>query len=344
MKTRITQLLGIRYPIIQAGMSYVSFVPLAAAVSDAGGLGIMTATEQTPEELRKNIRKIRELTPKPFGVNLVPYVPRYRELVQVILDEKVPVFSHGLGNPFKLLNIQKPKDMVFMPTAGNVKHALKMEKEGADALIIHGFEGGGHVGHVASTVLLPEAAGCIKVPLLASGGFCDGRGLVAALAMGADGIAMGSRFALTQESPIHPRVKTAILKAKDEDAIVSTKYDGLRLRSIPSKAMAHYRGWWSRPWEIIPSVLAMRDDFKISFSELMRVLNELKKYNTPLLQFVVGIERVRSTLEDGNVRDGIIPAGQVMGRFTDIPTCQDLIDKIMQEAEQILYLLCHIEK
>lgn len=340
MKTRITELLGIHYPIIQAGMSYVSFAQLAAAVSNAGGLGIMTASDQTPDELRLNIRKMRELTPNPFGVNMVPYVPRYKELVQIILDEKVPVFSHGLGNPFKLLNLQKPPGMIFMPTAGNVKQALKMEKEGADAIIIHGFEGGGHVGYVASTVLLPEAASCLKVPILASGGFCDGRGLVAALALGADGIAMGSRFAITKESPIHDNAKKAALKAKPEDTLVSTNYDGLRLRIIPSRKMINYRGWWTRPWEVVPSVFAMKSVFKTSFSDLIRILKELKKYNTPLIQFTVGIEKIRSTLADGKVQDGIIPAGQVMGRFKDIPTCQELIERIMAEAEDTLCQIC----
>ncbi|MGD0855360.1 MAG: nitronate monooxygenase [Dehalococcoidia bacterium] len=340
MKTRITELLGIRYPIIQAGMSYVSYVPLAAAVSNAGGLGIMTASEQTPEELLANIGKLRELTKNPFGVNLVPYVPRYKEMVQIILNEKVPVFSHGLGNPFKLLNLQKPAGMIFMPTAGNVRQAQKMEREGADAIIMHGFEGGGHVGYVASTILLPEAAHCLSVPIAASGGFCDGRGLIAAMAMGADGIAMGSRFAITRESPIHENVKAAALKMKAEDTVVSTNYDGLRLRSAPSKKMAHYPGWWARPWEVVPSMFAMKGAFKTSFSDLIRILRELKKYNTPLIQFMVGIERVRSTLGDGKVEDGIIPAGQVMGRFKDVPTCQELIDRIMAEAEDTLSKMC----
>ncbi len=344
MKTRITELLGIRYPIIQAGMSYVSYIQLAAAVSNAGGLGIMTASEQTPEELKTNIRKLKELTKNPFGVNLVPYVPRYRELVQIILDEQVPVFSHGLGNPFKLLNIQKPPGMIFMPTAGNVKQAQRMEKEGADAIIIHGFEGGGHVGYVATTILLPQAAACLKVPIVASGGFCDGRGLIAALAMGAEGIAMGSRFAITQECPIHANVKAAALKARAEDTVVSTNYDGLRLRSIPGKKIAHYPGWWVRPWDVIPSMLAMKGSFKTSFSDLIRILKELKKYNTPLIQFMVGIEKVRSALADGKVQDGVIPAGQVMGRFTDIPSCQELIDRIMKEADDTLDLMYKIER
>ena len=342
MKTRITDLLGIKHPIVQAGMTYVSYVELAAAVCNAGGLGILTASEQTPDELRRSIIKLRELTGKPFGVNLVPYVPRYKELVKVILEQKVPVFSHGLGNPFKLLDIKKPADMIFMPTVGNTKQAAAMERGGADAIIIHGFEGGGHVGYVASTVLLPEAAGTVKVPLVASGGFCDGRGLVAALALGADGIAMGSRFAITQESPVHTDVKAAALKVRPEDAVVSTNYDGLRLRSVPGKDMRNYRGWISKPWEVLPSLFDMKGTFNTSYSELFRILGELRKYNTPLLQFAVGIHKVRAALREGHLESTMIPAGQVMGRFRDIPTCKELIDRIMLEAENILAGLCDI--
>ena len=344
MKTRITRLLDIEHPIIQAGMSYVSHIELAAAVSNAGGLGILTASELTPQDLRSTIGNLRELTANRYGVNLVPYVPRYREMVQVIIDEKVPVFSHGLGNPFKLLNVHKPQGMIFMPTVGNVKQAVRMEKEGADAIIVHGFEGGGHVGYIASTVLLPQAADSLKVPILASGGFCDGRGLVAALAMGAHGIAMGSRFAITKESPIHINVKTAALKSRPEDAVISTHYDGLRLRSIPGTNMAHYCGWWSRPWEVLPSISAMKDTFKTSSSDLVRIFRELRRYNTPLLQFAVGIENFRATLQDGRVKDGIIPAGQVMGLFTDIPSCKELIDRMMLEADLVLASLCNIER
>jgi len=339
MKTRITELLGIQHPIIQAGMTFVSYVPLVAAVSNAGGLGILSASEQTPEELRINIRKLKSLTSNPFGVNLVPYMPRYKDLVQVILDEEVPVFSHGLGNPFKLLDIKKSANMIFMPTVGTVRQAIMMEKEGADALIVHGFEGGGHVGYIASTVLVPKVAENVKLPIAASGGFCDGKGLVAALALGAEGIAMGSRFAFTQESPIHPDAKAAALKAREKDAVVSNRYDGLRLRSIPGNKMIHYRGWWSRPWEVIPSLLSMKNVSETSFGDLIRILKELKKYNTPLIQFMCGIEKVGSTLEGGEVANGIIPSGQVVGRIYDVPTCQELIQRITNEAEEVMELL-----
>jgi NAD(P)H-dependent flavin oxidoreductase YrpB (nitropropane dioxygenase family) len=336
MKTRITELLGIQHPIIQAGMNFVSYLPLAAAVSNAGGLGILTASDQTPEELRENIRRLRQLTGNPFGVNLVPYLPGYKEFCRVIIEEKVPVFSHGLGNPFRLLGIKKPADMVFMPTVGNVRQAIVMEKEGADAVIVHGFEGGGHVGYIATTILVPQVAEKIRIPIVAAGGFCDGRGLVAALALGADGIAMGSRFCATQECPVHHDVKEALLKAKAEDAIVSLHYDGFRLRSIPGRKAKHYLGWWSRPWEVVPSILGMKRGFKVSYGELIKAAMELKRYGAPLTQSVCGINMVRETLAEGKVVTGVVPSGQVAGRLSDIPTCHELIQRIVTEAKQII--------
>jgi len=335
MKTRITELLGIEYPIIQAGMTFVSYLPLVVAVSEAGGLGILTCSDQTPEEVRANIRKVRELTSKPFGVNLVPYTPGYKDFCKVILEENVPVFSHGLGNPFKLLGVKKPAGMIFMPTVGSTRQAIMMEREGADAIMVHGFEGGGHVGYIATTVLLPKVAEIVKIPIVAAGGFCDGKGLVAALALGADGIAMGSRFCATVECPVDENVKKALTEAQEEDAIVSFRYDGLRLRSIPGKGLKNYRGWWSRPWEIVPSIFSMKSAFKSSYKELWEGSRELMRYKIPLMQFVCGCSKIRVTLSDGAVNNGIIPSGQVTGRLRDIPTCHDLIQRIMSEAEQV---------
>lgn len=336
METRITKLLGIHHPIIQAGMNFVSYLPLAAAVSNAGGLGILTASDQTPEELRENIRKLKQLTKNPFGVNLVPYLPGYKKFCQVIIEEKVPVFSHGLGNPFKLLGIKKPADMVFMPTVGSLRQAVMMEREGADAVIVHGFEGGGHVGYIATTILVPQVAERLRIPIVAAGGFCDGKGLVAALALGAEGIAMGTRFCATQECPVHTSVKEVLLQANAEDAIVSLRYDGFRLRCIPGGQARHYLGWWSRPWEIVPSIRGMKKGFKVSYERLLKAAVELKRYGAPLVQSVCGINMIRETLAEGKVVKGVVPSGQVAGRLSDIPTCEELIRKIVIEAEQII--------
>ena len=317
-------------------MTFVSYVPLVVAVCNAGGLGILTVSDQVPEELRENIRKVRKLTSNPFGVNLVPYTPGYRDFCQVVLEEKVPVFSHGLGNPFKLLGMTKPPEMVFMPTAGSVGQAIRMEAEGADAVIVHGFEGGGHVGHIATSVLVPKAAESLKIPVVAAGGFCDGRGLAAALALGAEAIAMGSRFFATQECPAHSDAKEALLKAREGDTVVSLRYDGLRLRSIPGEKRKHYLGWWSRPWEVLPNVLSMKSAFKASFMELAQGCMELRRYGVSLIQFVCGCGMIRKTLSDGEVELGLIPSGQVAGRLHDIPTCQELIQRIVVEAEEVI--------
>lgn len=335
MKTRIIELLGIEYPIIQCAMGWVSHVSLVVAVSEAGGLGIMTCGNQTPEEVRANIRKIRELTNKPFGVNLVPLIPDYRGYFEVVLEEKVPVFSHGLGNPFKLFGINKPEGMFFIPTVGSVKQARIMEKEGADALIVHGLEGGGHPGYVATTVLVPKVAETVKIPIVAAGGFCDGRGLVAALALGADGIAMGSRFSATQESAIHENAKKALTEVNEEEAIISCRYDGLHMRSVPGKGLKNYRGWWSRPWEVLPSIIRMKNYFKMSYKDLLKSARDLIRNKAPLIQYMVGFTKVDKTLFYGELKEGVLPCGQVAGRLRDIPTCRELIQRIMAEAEQV---------
>jgi len=214
-----------------------------------------------------------------------------------------------------------------------------MEKEGADIVIVHGFEGGGHVGHIATSVLVPEVAKSLKIPIVAAGGFCDGKGLAAALALGADGIAMGSRFCATQECPVHPDVKKALLKAREEDAAVSLRYDGLRLRSIPGEKVKHYLGWWSRPWEVAPSILSMKRAFKASLRDLAQGCMELRRYRISLIQFVCGCAKIRTTLLDGEVEHGVIPSGQVAGRLHDIPTCQELIQRIVTEAEETIKLM-----
>jgi len=336
MKTKITDLLGIKHPIIQAGMNFVSYVPLVVAVSNAGGLGILTASDQTPDELRENIRKVRNLTSNPFGVNVVPHLPRYKEFCRIIIEEKVPVFSHGLGDPFRGLNIKKPPGMIFMPTVGSFHQAIRMEKDGADAVIVHGMEGGGHVGYIASIVLIPKVSENLKIPIVAAGGFSDGRGLVAALALGSEGIAMGTRFIATEECPVHSGVKEAFLKAKEGDTIISFKYDGSRLRSIPGEKIKNYRGWWSRPWDLLPSVWDMKKESKTSFRELIMAARALRGYHVPVIQRVVGRVMVKKSLSDGDIKHGVLPCGQVVGRLYDIPTCEELIQRIVSEAEEII--------
>ncbi|MDO8722498.1 MAG: nitronate monooxygenase, partial [Syntrophales bacterium] len=209
----MTELLKIKYPIIQGAMSWVSFPPLVAAVSNAGGLGILGAAFMDPQELRENIRTIKELTDKPFGVNFMPENPHLGELLDVLVEEKVAVASYGKGNPKKIIERTKPHGIINMPTMGAVKHAVRAEQDGADILIVQGTEGGGHTGFISSMVLVAAVVDRVKIPIAAAGGIGDGRGLVAALALGAEGISMGSRFIATQECPVSLAAKEWIVRS-----------------------------------------------------------------------------------------------------------------------------------
>ncbi|MDD5094629.1 MAG: nitronate monooxygenase [Dehalococcoidia bacterium] len=332
MRTRLTELLGIRHPIILPGMAYVSLAPLAAAVCNAGGLGVLGIYD-SPDNLRQSIRKMRELTDKPFGVNVVPIVPAVGEFVKVIIEEKVPVVTSGLGDPAALMGGKRP-GMLMIPACGTVGQAIAAERNGADAVIVTGSEAGGHVGNISTLVLLSKVTARVKIPVIAAGGFCDGRGLIAALALGAEGIAMGTRFAVTQESPIPPQAQQVLVEAKEGMATVSTRYDGLPLRAIKGSSVTNYRGWWSRPWELLPHAQGLSKAYKVPRSETMKVVPVLRKLKIPVLQFVCGIDMVRKFASEGDVKGGVGPCGQVIGLVNDIPTCNELIERIIAQAER----------
>ena len=305
MKTRITDLLGIKQPIIQGAMSWVSFPPLVAAVSNAGGLGILGAAFMTPEELQQNIRKIKEETDKPFGVNFMPDNPRIKELLDVIIEEKVPVASYGKGNPQKIIERTRPHGIINMPTMGSLKHALRAEKDGADAVIVQGTEGGGHTGFVSTLVLIPIVASRVKIPIIAAGGIGNARGMVAALALGAEGIAMGSRFIVTQEAPVPPHVKHYLLDKTEEDTVVTDNLTGVRCRVI-----------------------------KNGFAKDM--LDMAQKNSDPWETMKFGVGRMRKAYVEGDLEMGSLVFSQVCGLIHDIPTCRGLIESIVAESEEIL--------
>jgi len=305
MKTRITELLGIKYPIIQGAMSWVSFPPLVAAVSNAGGLGILGAAFMAPQELRENIKMIKQLTDKPFGVNFMPENPQLEELLDVIVEEKVTVASYGKGNPRRIIERTKPYGIVNMPTMGAVKHAVRAEQDGADVLIVQGTEGGGHTGFVATMVLLPAVVDRVNIPVAAAGGIGDGRGLVAALALGAEGISMGSRFIATQECPVSVVAKEWIVRSTTEDTVVTDNFTGVRCRVMRNKFaenLLEMERSKASPWEMMNRA---RGSFRKVFLE-------------------------------GNLEGGSFGCGQVCGLVKDIPTCQELIERIVVEAETIL--------
>jgi len=305
METRITELLGIKQPIIQGAMSWVSFPPLVAAVSNAGGLGILGAAFMTPEELQQNIRKIKEETDKPFGVNFMPDNPRIKELLDVIIEEKVPVASYGKGNPQKIIERTRPHGIINMPTMGSLKHALRAEKDGADAVIVQGTEGGGHTGFVSTLVLIPIVASRVKIPIIAAGGIGNARGMVAALALGAEGIAMGSRFIVTQEAPVPSHVKHYLLDKTEEDTVVTDNLTGVRCRVI-----------------------------KNGFAKDM--LDMAQKNSDPWETMKFGVGRMRKAYVEGDLEMGSLVFSQVCGLIHDIPTCRGLIESIVAESEEIL--------
>jgi enoyl-[acyl-carrier protein] reductase II len=305
MKTRITELIGIKYPVIQGAMTWVSFPPLVAAVSNAGGLGILGAAFMVPEELRDNIRQIKDLTDKPFGVNIIPENPELEQLLDTIIEEKVAVASYGKGNPQRIIERTKPHGVINLPTMGSLRHAVRAEQDGAHAVIVQGTEGGGHTGHVATSVLVPLATGKVKIPVVAAGGFGDGRGLAAALALGAEGIAMGSRFIVTKEAPVPLHVKKYIIEKTEEDTVVTDNFTGVRCRV-----------------------------FRNTFAESL--LQMAKRKADPWEMLKHGVGKIRKAYVEGDVEGGSLAFGQVGGLIKDIPTCQELIESITSEAECII--------
>jgi enoyl-[acyl-carrier protein] reductase II len=305
MKTRITELLGIKYPIIQGAMTWVSFPPLVAGVSNAGGLGILGAAFMAPEQLRENIRQIKDMTDKPFGVNFMPDNPIVDQLLDVILEERVPVASYGRGNPKRIIERVKPHEIIALPTLGSLKHALRAEQDGADAVIVQGTEGGGHTGHIATMVLTPLVASRLKIPVVAAGGIGNGRGLAAALALGAEGISMGSRFIVTKEAPVPEHVKRYLIAKSEEDTVVTDNLTGVRCRVI-------------------------KNDFA------KRIMEMAKSKVDPWEMMQYGVGRIRKAYVEGDLEWGSMAFSQACGLINDIPSCQELLDCIVSEAEEIM--------
>lgn len=305
MKTRITELLGIKHPIIQGAMSWVSFPPLVAAVSNAGGLGILGAAFMNPDQLRDNIRQIKAMTDKPFGVNFMPDNPIVDQLLDIILEEKVPVASYGRGNPKKVIDRVKPHGIMALPTMGSVKHAIRAEQDGADALIVQGTEGGGHTGHIATMVLIPLVTSRVKIPVVAAGGIGNARGLVAALALGAEGISMGSRFIVTQEAPVPENVKRYLIDKTEEDTVVTDNLTGVRCRVI-------------------------KNDFA------KRIMDMAKSKVDPWEMMQYGVGRIRMAYVEGDLEWGSMAFSQACGFIDGIPSCKELIECMVTEAEEIM--------
>nr|WP_242124059.1 nitronate monooxygenase family protein [Sphingobium sp. Sx8-8] len=315
MKTRITELLGIEHPIVQGGMQQVGKAELASAVSNAGGLGILTGlTQPSPEALREEIERCRSMTDKPFGVNMTVFPtinsPDYKAYAQAIIDSGIKVVETA-GTPAvgELWDMFKPAGIKIVHKCTSVRHALSAERKGVDAISIDGFECAGHPGEddIPGLILIPAAADQVKIPMLASGGFGDGRGLVAALALGAEGINMGTRFCATVEAPIHPNVKQAYVNNDERGT-------NLIFRKLKNTA----RVGKNTVSDKVVEILAQPDS---SFKDVQ--------------PYVSGAQG-RVLLETGDMDAGVFWAGMVQGLIHDIPTCKELIDRIMSEADSII--------
>lgn len=305
IRTRITELLGIRHPILQGGMAWIATGKLAGAVSEAGGLGIIGSGNADAAWLQREIAMARRVTDKPFGVNLMLLSPHVEENVEVILKEQVPVVTTGAGNPGKYLPLFKEKGIKVIPVVASVALAKRLERQGVDAVIAEGMESGGHIGSMATMVLVPMVVDAVKIPVIAAGGIADGRGLAAALALGAEGVQVGTRFICSLENPAHELYKMKVLKARDRDTVVCGESTGHPVRVISNRFTSYY-------------------------------LELERKGAGPEELDVLGSGKYPAAALNGDVENGSILAGQSAGLVNQIQSAAEIIDEMISGAEQVL--------
>ena len=342
IRTPLTELLRIRHPVVQAAMGYVSGPRLAAATSNAGGLGLIASATMSLDELRDAIKETSGRTDAPFGVNLRADAPDAAERVGLIIAGRVPVASFAQAPKPELIAALKDAGVITIASVGARRHAEKVAGWGIDAVIATGGEGGGHIGAVPTSLLIPQVAAAVDIPVIAAGGFFDGRGLVAALAYGAAGIAMGTRFLLTSDSPVADAVKQVYLAAGLTGTVVTTRVDGVPHRVLRTTMVDHleragkltgllraagnaaaFRGLSGLSWrEMLRQGRAMRRDTELTWGQVLMAAN------TPVL--------LRAAMVDGRADLGLMSSGQVAGLIDDLPSCQELIEAIMAEAERRL--------
>ena len=305
-KTRITDLLGIKYPIFQGGMAWIAEAELAAAVSNAGGLGIIAGGSAPIDYLREQIRKCKSLTDKPFGVNIMLMSPNAEELAQLVIDEGVALVTTGAGNPGKFMAAWKEAGVKVVPVVPSVALAKRMERSGADAVIAEGTESGGHIGENTTMCLVPQVVDAVKIPVLAAGGIADGRGIAASFMLGAEGVQVGTRFLASEECVIHPTYKELVVKAKDTDSVVTGRYTGHPCRNVKTKFSKKLASGESSG-SITP------DEFE---------------------QLTLG--SLRKAVQDGNLEEGSFLCGAIAGMITEVKPCKDIIEEMFAQAEELL--------
>jgi len=341
-QTAIQKMLGCRYPIIQTAMGWVATPELVAGTCNAGGIGFLAAGVMRADEVGPAIDKVRSLTDQPFGVNFHMFQPGAAQIVETLIEKKVAAISFGRGPDKKMIARFKDAGIRCIPTVGAVKHAKKMVELGVDMLVVQGGEGGGHTGSVSSTILLPQVLDAVQVPVVAAGGFGDGRGLAAALTYGAQGIAMGTRFLMTKESPVPPQTKERYVKASVDDIFVTAKLDGLPQRMIRNAFTARLEkasglSMWtnalSAAWRMKQLTGASMGDMIQSARGMMGHGSD--SFAQALMGATAPVFIQRATVE-GKPDEGVMATGQVAGRLTDLPSCDELIRRIVAEAEEAL--------
>lgn len=297
--------MGIEYPIIQGGMAWVAEYHLASAVSEAGGLGLIGAANAPADWVRDQVRKMKELTEKPFGVNIMLMSPYADEVAKVMVEEKVPVVTTGAGNPEKYLKMWKDAEIKVIPVVASVAMAKRMERAGADAVVAEGCEAGGHIGETTTMALVPQIVDAVQIPVIAAGGIADGRGMAAAFMLGAKGVQMGTHFVVAEECQVHQNYKDRILKAKDIDTRVTGRSTGHPVRALRNEMTRKY----------------------LELEEKGASLEELE---------LLAVGGLRRAVVEGDVKDGSLMAGQIAGLVKESLSCRELIVKVASEAEELL--------
>lgn len=305
MQTEVTRLLGIEVPVIQGGMAWVAEYHLAAAVSNAGGLGLIGAASAPAEWVRDQIRKAKELTDRPFGVNIMLMSPYAEEVAQVVVEEGVKVVTTGAGNPEKYMEMWKKAGVKVIPVVASAALAKRMERCGADAVVAEGCEAGGHIGENTTMCLVPQIVDAVKIPVIAAGGIADGRGMAAAFMLGAKGVQMGTHFIVTDECQVHNAYKERILKAKDIDSRVTGRSTGHPVR-------------------------ALRNDMTKKYLELEKQGASFEE----LEQLTLG--GLRKAVLDGDVKDGSVMSGQIAGLVKERMSCKELIHRLVTETDALM--------
>lgn len=306
MKTKVTELLQIEYPIIQGGMAWVAEHHLAAAVSEAGGFGLIGAASAPPEIVREEIRKAKELTDKPFGVNIMLLNPNADEVAKIVVEEGIQAVTTGAGNPEKYMPMWKEAGVKVIPVVASVAMAKRMERYGADAVVADGMEAGGHIGNQTTMALIPQIVDAVNIPVIAAGGIGDGRGVAASFMLGAEGVQMGTRFVVADESIVHDNYKDRIVKAKDIDSVVTGQSTGHPVRCLRNQMTKEY---------------IKKEQEGVPFEELERMT----------------LGSLRKAVMDGDILNGTVMAGQIAGLVSKRQSCKEILQEIMTEAEKLLH-------